>query len=437
MAQTATKYPSNYRPGPNRAPGFQRGAPVPANDNFRLPSPANDNVPSMPKLPRAPMGGGNLLRRTAGLGLRRVLPRLVPGLGLALTLYELYQWYKGLIGRNAGFDTTGFHQINDCGGPGTIMLRMEQRYDCDARIDTGFDSLNSVRAEAGDSGFGLFYLYYEAHGTHLYKKSTGWERDVGYDQPSDPVFHEATQSRPPIWADVGPSGQPWSLSPILPDYFPALDPDSLPIGQPAPSPQPVPYPMIPDRVSNPYRINQPDRGNTAPEAGPVTAPEPEAPGAVIITPHGNTTTRVKHQYKRPKPREKERKLRVPTDRLFFQVLSQLTEYNDYIAALYKALPNKYQVRFVLPSGDHIQRKNGQWAVDYNPTPQAKAKALYDAFDKLSDEELQDFVTDGFNNLLTNEIQDRIIGYISRGAGGLRRSEYVHNKVGGFQVGPAL
>ena len=184
----------------------------------------------------------------------------------------------------------------------------------------------------------------------------------------------------PMPSDYYSPDRDWSGVPSW--RTPALDPIGTPIGQPSPVPAPIPYPMIPhmpdimpDRapterpVRGPRPVTRPRpsgrpsvRPRPRPGVGPGRPPpappsyEPDIPGSIInlppeppsmpprieITPDGPVTLPGKHR-SRPPNRKKEKELKVnlalPPGALS-RFINRLTEFDDMVRALYKALPKE-------------------------------------------------------------------------------------------------
>lgn len=144
---------------------------------------------------------------------------------------------------------------------------------------------------------------------------------------------------------------------------PAIAPDLLPILQPMPYPVPLPLGVVP---RNDPIGSQRNNGDKRPRFTPRTPP----PKGV-----------------------KEKKVRALSG-LVGLIQSGghvLTEALDLLEALHEALPKEYQAKAVF--------KGGKW---WNASPQAKAQAIYNNFDKMD-------LNEAVKNLIANEVGDRILG----------------------------
>lgn len=89
----------------------------------------------------------------------------------------------------------------------------------------------------------------------------------------------------PAYPDIPakwPTGVPkrWGIPyPYDTPFFPAIDPFSLPVAQPAPAPEPVPFIVIPERIHNPDRDRHEQPSGEQPSK-PAAKPDPK-PGVLI------------------------------------------------------------------------------------------------------------------------------------------------------------
>lgn len=218
---------------------------------------------------------------------------------------------------------------------------------------------------------------------------------------------------PSWWAGATPAVNP---APILPNLLPQFFPEVLPIGNYAPMPVMVPYRDIPAShelpkywPNAPY-IEHPPSPVWSPGLKPYQVPIisrvewPPVPAS--SSPHNRLP---------PGRGTKERKVRVrgiPSSMYAVrEVLSGFTEAFDFLEALYRAIPDKKKPRY----------KNTKFAWKAPPY-QVMADHVYK---HLSDID----VPQAIQNVLTNELQDQIIGRLSRGA---RKS---YTDVTGSPVGP--
>lgn len=174
-------------------------------------------------------------------------------------------------------------------------------------------------------------VYLDAHneivpGSFRAKQSSHYTMDVPDGQ--SPVWepYPGYVNLPEIWQPV-PG--------VSPD--PRIDPDVLPIGQPAPTPKPLPYRALPGRGPNPYRHYQPLRGPY-----PVRVERPEG---WVFDPYGKWRFDPKF---RPRSRVKGRRhkeVKVRHHSAAYQkvakILGNISEVGDFVDALHDAIPNKY------------------------------------------------------------------------------------------------
>jgi len=456
--------PNGYRRS-SVARGFQ--APRPANDNSRMKLVSNKLFPNDTRTPARQFGRRALQRttvnavsRTALLGLTaRGVARFIPYVGVALTLaeiaYEAYQWYAASQG---GLVNEGsWRKIQDCGG-GAGMNKS-------SFVTCGDWPLTTSQWYAGEGQLAQDY------GT---LKFAGYYKKVLDPHPVfGPGFIEFTQGDQYKWkSSYGPE-LPWpeiksgaiknvpakELEALPIEFYPSVDPLSLPIHQPVPIAKPIPYEVIPHRKPNPARspTEQPIRGPLprrlprgypqpyyvprpppidtpgrksrprprsprpslpiqSPDAVPLPTGIPvpvipisgkpaELPSAVELNPIPGGLPRIfapPRSFHRPPPGTKERKVKIHNP--FGRVVNIITETLDVLDALYWALPQD------------IRRK-------YRRNYKGKIEAVTANFQHID-------VAEAIKNLIVNEIGDRIIGTVAKG---IKHG----NRPLGLTAGPAL
>lgn len=255
----ARGYPMDFRGGsstPGASSTFRDGTyrriGQPSGYDQLIPRAANDNSP------------GAAARAAALAALRRIAPRLIPGLNLAMLAYDAFQWYTydPFQGWNTTCDQTGSWPISFYRyGPGTVCGGL------------GFEPLGNWKTD-------------ELH---------GWQErvDVGL-----PGWHNVRYSAirtdgvvPPLPLPTDVPGQTRSApmpkpafpedEPYMPPYKP-YEPEPYTPGKPANDPLPMPD-VFPWRAI-PYRTGLDnwltDRGNNPgakPQNGPGEPPQPPPP----------------------------------------------------------------------------------------------------------------------------------------------------------------
>ncbi len=103
-------------------------------------------------------------------------------------------------------------------------------------------------------------------------------------------------------------------------------------------------------------------------------------------------------------------------------VGEVTEFLDALAAFYEALP-----KHLRPGYYQLHRADGStfWVKRWNPSVRQRAEAVYRHFDQLN-------LTSVWQNVLANEIEDRLIGSASRRAGEQARRIGLSR---GLQFGP--
>lgn len=219
------------------------------------------------------------------------------------------------------------------------------------------------------------------------------------------------------------SGSPWWMPAVEPLVSPAVNPHALPINVPVTRPNPMPYRSVPYMpVFDPYAPG------TTPLRGPLPAraisPSPWRNG-IVVRPGKPTKPAPEHVRRPPVRGERERKPGPEVKRAIDKIVGPTTEAVDAIAAVYDALPwsvRKQAYRECLAGGG-----TGRECM----TPQRKLEVVYENYDRL---DMQKVV----ENLAKNEIEDRLIGELSRRAEKNLRDRGWHDRFGrGPTTGPAL
>lgn len=392
-------YPTSQRraPTPVSAPPTRPDirVPVPDNDNprHRIRTPANDNkrpprvgAPS-PNIPRVGKPSGKPSRL-----IRKLIKRL-PLLGLPLLLDDVFtpssngapvpvggfQLVRGPLSYPFPYNTGVTGQWN-----GAAHLSGEGRIDGQAIVNVGV----GAAVPANINTYSLWRESSEFAGrwaqSHAYRRLTA-------DNPlGQPIMQPATmEGFPPDLAWV-PSGFPHAFPPL-----------SAPVGAPAVPPALVPIiaPLIPSPI-------RPDRGyDVDVEPRPISPPShsriPADGKELERKPDGSTVTKpvTQHSLRPPRSGERERKGKakgVTAFRVIGGAFGALTEVNDAIGALHKALPPKYRARSFHKGRPVKPSWRKQWA------------AVYQNYDKID-------LNTALVELIKNQIEDKIIGKLAKGA----------------------
>lgn len=395
--------------------------------NVPLRKAANENaLLRLVKLPPAKRPVAGLLR----------LGRFVPYLGLALTLWELYELYEWLKEREGGYDYTGW--TLDCSGPGSPAVVMRFAQPCSTNwtyFTTEF--MNEALGKIYDNPYaGLDYAYFFSQPERY---SSIWRAQFAQklSRPNVPGDTSSDPNAPfPVTDPVPSMPIPKSPVPEPAPLLPSIDPEALPIQKPFPTPQPIPYPMLPLVRPNPWRHPQqqrrsgyrvprpiydplfPDRDIPLP---PQQVPYVAPPVAVGSSPEvAAEPLPVAHTLGKPKSGDKESKVKLEWAGGVLRIANTVTEGLDVIDAIYDALPSQFKPRY-----------NGTRFVLRNPTPQQKLAALYEHWEEVD-------LPEAFRNLTYNEMQDRFFGALGRRARDFSRKTRIHGDLPiGVQAGPAL
>lgn len=238
-------------------------------------------------------------------------------------------------------------------------------------------------------------------------------------------------------ADYSPYGDPAYRD--IPDYrrYPQLDPFSIPINTPMPTPKALPVWTLPFRHPSYDRVEQSENGpdiewqrrlrpypNRAFQPRPlrpgVSRPSGQAnpdlwplgePGVLTVSPGRPSTLSPPVGRRPPGKGEKQKKVR-PRYALLQGGISLVTEGLDVIDALYDALPEQLRRR---------KRRAGQASLP------ERIETLYDNFLDIDPEK-------AFTNLVVDQIEDAILGRIGQKLGKSAKRE---GRGGSVLVGPAL
>lgn len=379
---------------PSRKPAFQ-GLEA-ANDNWRIPSPANDN--------RAAIAAG------LEFAVRRI-PRYIIVEGIKQIVGTVHAY---MVGAQAAPDMIagGWRIIGECPanlgrGPTNDGHAYSgvPAWSCSIQGHDGIDPPHGLEVPNSSSSYYVAgtKLVYPPHVPWGFLVQKVYQRDLPVapgDEtivPGDPV-----PGRPPRY--VTP------VSPVIP--YPGLDPLILPIGVPTTWPQPVPYHLIPGWRQNPWRSprEQPQRGYDVPGRIQLPRPRPN-PGFEVNTGVAPVPVAA-HKYQPPGPGKKERKftLRQSMGEGLYLTIGAITETLDVLDAFYDALPRHLRGRGKL-------------------TPQQKAALVYRHFQHLD-------IAKVLENIATDQVEDFVIGRLARGAG-KHSGKWLGKRGPGILVGPAL
>lgn len=390
-------YPASaYRGGERRGPGSQRpGSPTPyrpqtrppfANDN--APPAANDNNPRMqsqrwaPRIPRA--------LRPFQFAFRRLLWPVT-----ALDLAGQAGILDGLLNFAFGqrLHAPGYTLSKDC-GPGSGMTTGLGFPYC------GNFFLSQTPSQALASRPQVFWTWLPTLNPSVWKAGQEWTRvDVIGDNPA-----------------YLPRIVPFAPPRPGPGYWPQLDPLPYPGLRPMPRPVTPPYRALPRLPVNPLPEG-PSRGN---DPTPTTSRDPRRRQSWRFQPgerpedRDDPNTRPRPRPRRARKRKKERKFHVYQNRyvrIARSVYNVVSEYDDFLDALYTALPKK------------IIAQNG----GYSAPPQRKSMTVYRYFHMVD-------MKQALINLGINQVEDFVIGKVAKGA--IPTNERMGRPVG-IQFGPAL
>nr|QJB20300.1 MAG: hypothetical protein [Microvirus sp.] len=416
---------------PSPAPGFPPSRPSSGGTVIRFPI---ERVPLAPRPvptfgppvrpPNVPFGRrspipAGVVRGVGG----RLASRLIPGLGAALTAWDLFQWARGITARQDP-PMDGYTLARDCGYyEGVPMVTdLFTAPNCGTRFacldaSWGIHSArpltivwwwqDGTRYPPNKSAYS--YLYEWQRWTRV--SSSGkpqWFRPAGNYQPRYVNPRVRTRTRPRFTPSPQNPLDPNNLPhPIFDPYIP-----NPPVRPSPPDPIPVPRPVVPIRT-NPggwpqfreggYDVRQRYGGSHGVRqreyvvppidveidipVGPARPPrpgQPTVPGqAPTARPRVRNRSRIQPR-SRTRADEKEKKVGSKSNRalgIIGRALGRFSETNDFVDALYGALP------------PHLRTANN--FVD-------RGRILVEHFDSID-------AAQAIQNLVANEIEDRIVG----------------------------
>lgn len=243
-------YPRTNQPRTGR--GGYRPAPRP------MPTPAARMPVQLPP-PAVPAGA------MAGM---RLAGRLVPWLGLALLLYELWQLmqWKRANGANSGFDENSCCGDQSPQNPADAWMAFyeqgPQPSNCGNFCFANDLPVTMLQPHPSTNGYRVAWARPRNQNFMIVSRGKTYNRSVGAVERPNPFVWNLPLDVPLPRNDP----RPW--------VAPLIDPFSKPIEQPEPDAGPLPYHLLPYRVANPFRSphEQPQRGYEVPTPYRVPAP---------------------------------------------------------------------------------------------------------------------------------------------------------------------
>lgn len=378
--------PSPRRPAtPAPRPAPRPGVPGPRPSGPLFPRPLRPSRPFAVPRPLVP-GASPLARKTWNRLLRGLAPRLIPGFGWGLFAWDLYEAYQWWMQQSEGVDLASGGWFQCCGtgvgelnayaiGPSSVLNR--DPLSCSAITlcgssgqvpDGAWPASLPALVKSGTSRYQGQYLYlgyFNANGTRM-TFVEGYKRVV-----ASPLYE--TPMTPHEWPETPGEVQRPYVPTELPYPYPYADPPPLVRPRPEPAPAAPPPPPPPP----------PPGGAPAIEWSPGGAPAPAI-----------------HVYRPPKGPEREKKKRlkpkmVPKWWDFLEgVGGSFMELDDYVSAIYKALPWKLR---------RWRGSDGVWR-DRDANTKDRLERLFNHLGSLS-------VQDAIKNLVENEASDRAWGAV--------------------------
>lgn len=356
------------RPPPDKKPRIDPTPDKPAKKPLFRPRPKPKVKPfskfPLQKLPLPPM------RRFLTKKLMKLVAGgFLPPLGIALTLwelYEIYRWYQE-------------YEMPDYGTPVVCSPRDPGTYPFET-----FRYLNIVpNCNTGTGATGATTWTNQPYMTWWQGRPTGgglpgqrWRPVQTYPVPNGPLDPEHP---------LDPKIRPLPLRPELPYPYPLSD-DPLPY-TPFPLDKPLPEPRNDPDLPNPWE------------------PLPEWPIPLVDVPSidltpGDELTDGKHERKPPDPPDREKKKRLgksKSDRWLWvldNIIGNFTETDDVVSAVYKGLPWKYR---------RWKGRDGVWR-DRDANTASRLQRLYKLIGKLD-------VDVAVDEIIKNEMSDKAFGKV--------------------------
>lgn len=246
----------------------------------------------------------------------------------------------------------------------------------------------------------------------------------------NPIFHGRVASYTRI---AGSPGARLMLQPnlMLEAFAPEAFGDPKVDNQVTVNPLPTPYWAIPYRVQSPNRASaeSTSRGPVKAEAVVASSLEVENIGAIVSyrPTTGLEVETIKNPVRKPPSRgEKERKTisNLSQTSLIARLVNAVTESLDVVDAIWEAIPARKRPGMVIT-------KRGKEVRKWNPPPQYKLVHIYRHMDHVD-------WAQAAQNVLVNELEDRLYGGINRAITGRAQPWYQKfQRPVGFQTGPAL
>lgn len=299
------------------------------------------------------------------------------------------------------WNMSGWSKIMDCGGADAIKVGGYPGNTCNA---AGWAMTNSdVAARTGAAPYnnGAFWIvnFWDHVLPHpllpsshslVFPNST-WRQPST--SPYEGPYWDEIPATPDVWS---PAVAPRPAPQLYPVIDPLTDPRNNPAGLPRGMPRAMPFHMLPYLGSNPDRspVEQSQHG-PAPAAAAGGAKEPP------------------HKREPPQKNEKEKKFAAmpPAARLLSRIFHGITEGKDVFDAAFDAMPKKWQKEH---KKDRLH---------------TKAAALWRDIKQLDFAEF-------LQNLIKNQLEDKFIGTLNKGAG---RNKPItrSNSPFGLGYGPAV
>ena len=443
------RYPAAYRSGAHGPSARSAGGlSNPVSPRVTPYAPPTTGGARLPALPVAANDLGRLGGSRFALGFGRTLGRFIPGIGIALTAYELWQWFNRppviVLGPWTAVQTCGSLGVDGWRAWSAGQTCAFWSFNCtrNEAVSTLCSNVNPMSTNVGSSVKNIGTYHRGAYVPNL--NAHQWTLEVGYTRTTtgsvapplvQPGIGYAMTSPPgifytPFWQPLSPENFPadpgnwedWAAPPgTQPDgddyayegfLSPTGDPFRNPTGDPATNPE-----TRPERAPERWDPPRPPRPPLPPLMPPVvlvppTVPPAQPPETTVEAEVGSTNpptvrhnTTTQPPKEEPPKRKKERKINVRTVAGgVWAVINLFTESLDFLDVLWKSLPDDARTKMTR------NNKTGEW---YNVTYADKMMDLYDSWEDID-------IAAAVTNYLNNAVEDRFWATGSKGVKDLSR-----------------
>lgn len=354
------------------------------------------------------------------------LARVIPWLGAAMTVYELYKLWNSMPNYGGNNNSSCTAQSGPVGAfaGGTCLFPFHLASGHSAPVFAATATSVSVA------------------NAHVCVPNGAWIGQASrrtISTFSGVLWTAASGKYKPAWK---PHNAPFEFTPNVPEWAPAFNPWFQPIKNPMPDLVPVPYPVLPDRTApeidpDPSPIPNPRPPlRPPPRPGPVVAP-PVAPRPAPGAGGGFVNEPIVPRIRSPRTQApagrgaKEVKMKAGNAKvagLVWSLANTVTESKDLLEALWDALPRRFKTR------DKGRADQKGYLRSHKPPVAQMFKDVYGAIGNMTAAESSEFWNKAVDNIVANQIEDYVMGKAGKALGDASAAA---GRPFGFGVGPAL